>query len=80
MGSALLHGDLWSAFLANPVALVAVAVLTALSVLWTVELLGGLAVRPPAPLSRRLQQVAASVWPVLGAIVALGYVVLRNLP
>ena len=79
MGDALLHGDLGLAFSANPVALLAVGVLGLLTVLWTVELLGGPAVRPPAPLSRRLQQVAGWVWPVLGAIVALGYVVLRNL-
>jgi hypothetical protein len=79
MGNALLHGDLWSAFLANPVALVAVAVLTVFSVRWMVELLGGPAVRPPGPLSRRLQEVPAWVWLVAGATVALGYAVLRNL-
>jgi len=71
MGNALLHGDLWSAFLANPVALVAVAVLTVFSVRWMVELLGGPAVR--------LQEVPAWVWLVAGATVALGYAVLRNL-
>ena len=79
MGNALLHGDLWSAFLANPVALVAVAVLAVLSVLWTVELLGGPAVRPPRLLSRWLRGVPAWVWIVVGAAVALGYAVLRNL-
>ena len=79
MGDALLHGDLWSAFLANPVVLAAVVVLTVLSVLWTVELLGGPAVRPPRTLSRRLRSVPAWVWLVAGAAVALGYAVLRNL-
>ena len=79
MGDALLHGDLWSAFLANPVVLVAVVVLTVLSVLWTVELLGGPAVRLPQALSRRLRPVPAWVWLVAGAAVALGYAVLRNL-
>ena len=79
MGSALLHGDLWSALLANPLALVAVVVLTVLSGLWTVELLGGPALRPPRPLSRRLRRVPTWVWPVAGAAVALGYAVLRNL-
>jgi hypothetical protein len=79
MGSALLHGDLWSALPANPLALVAVAVLTVLSVLWTVELLGGPALRPPRPLSRWLRRVPTWVWLVAGAVVALGYAVLRNL-
>jgi uncharacterized protein DUF2752 len=79
MGQALLHGDLASAFLANPLALIAVAVLTVLTVLWTVELLGGPAVRPPRALSQRLRSVPAWVWPVLVAAVAVGYAVLRNL-
>jgi hypothetical protein len=79
MGNALLHGDLWSAFVANPVALVAVAVLAVLSVLWAVELLGGPAVRPPRAVSRRLREVPGWVWVVAGGVVALGYAVLRNL-
>ena len=78
MGSALLHGDVGSAFLANPVVLVGVVTLVVLSLLWTVELLNGPAVRPPRPLSRRLRQVPPWVWPVLGAAVALGYTLLRN--
>ncbi len=79
MGDALLHGDLWSALLANPVALGAVVVLTVLSVLWTVEILGGPAVRPPRRLGRQLDRVPGWVWLVVGAAVALGYTVLRNL-
>ena len=79
MGSALLHGDLVSAFVANPVALIAVVVLALLTLAWTVEVLGGPAVRPPRPLGRRLQRVPASVWLVLGAAVALAYAALRNL-
>ncbi len=79
MGSALLHGDLGTAFAANPLALVGVAVLSLLSVLWIVELLGGPALRPPRPVVDRLQGVPAAVWPVLGAAVAVAYAVLRNL-
>ena len=79
MGDALLHGDLGSAMQANPVALVAVAVLTVLTVLWAVELLGGPAVRAPEPLARRLRRVPWPVWLVLGAAAAIAYAVLRNL-
>ena len=79
MGNALLHGDLESAFLANPVVLTAVVVLVVLSVLWTVELLGGPAVRPPRAFRRRFRRVPAWTWLVLGAAVGLGYAVLRNL-
>ena len=79
MGGALLRGDLGSGFAANPLALVAVAVLVLLSVSWTVELLGGPALRPPRPLAQPLQRVPAPVWLVLGAVVAIVYAVLRNL-
>ncbi|MGI3784564.1 MAG: DUF2752 domain-containing protein, partial [Janthinobacterium lividum] len=53
MGSALLHGDVAEAFAFNPVALVVVALLGVLGVLWVVEALGGPAVRPPAGLRQR---------------------------
>jgi Protein of unknown function (DUF2752) len=79
MGDALLHGDLGSAFLANPVLLVAVTVLVVLSILWTVQLLGGPAVRLPRALQEQLRRVPVWVWPVVGAAVAVGYAVLRNL-
>jgi Protein of unknown function (DUF2752) len=79
MGSALLSGDLATAFAANPLALVVVAVLAMLSVLWIVELLGGPALRPPRPVVERLPRVPAAVWLVLGAAVAVAYAVLRNL-
>ena len=79
MGGALLYGDLGSAFAANPLALVAVAVLILLTVLWTVELLGGPSLRPPRRVVRWWQGVPAGVWLVLGAAVAVAYAVLRNL-
>jgi hypothetical protein len=79
MGSALLHGDLAAAAAANPVALVAVAVLGLLTVLWTVELLGGPAVRLPGRLAAALRRVPGYAWPVLGAVLAAAYAVLRNM-
>ncbi len=51
MGSALLHGDVATAFAFNSVALVGIALLGLVGVLWVVEALGGPAVRPPARLS-----------------------------
>jgi hypothetical protein len=79
MGGALLAGDLGTAFAANPLALVATAVLAVLSVLWAIELLGGPAVRPPRGVGERLARFSASAWLVLGAVVAVAYAVLRNL-
>ncbi len=79
MGSALLHGDLASAFIANPAALIGVVVLALITVVWAVELLGGAAVRLPRLLARRLRRIPASVWLVLSAAAAVAYVVLRNL-
>jgi hypothetical protein len=79
MGGALLQGDLGSALSANPLALVAVTALVGLSLLWTVELLGGPAVRPPRRVGERLARIPASVWLVLGAALAIAFGVLRNL-
>jgi hypothetical protein len=79
MGSALLRGDLAAALSANPVALVAVVVLALLTVVWTVELVGGPAVRLPEPLARRLRRVPAAVWLVAAGTAAVAYAVLRNL-
>ncbi|HZA74073.1 MAG TPA: DUF2752 domain-containing protein [Propionibacteriaceae bacterium] len=79
MGSALLHADLGAAFAANPLALVAVVVLVMLTLAWTVELLGGPAVRLPQRLSRRLRRVPTSLWLVAAAVAATAYAVVRNL-
>lgn len=79
MGAALLQGDLWSAFSANPVALMAIMVLAMLSVLWTVELLGGPVLRLPRALARRRQLLPGPAWLVLGGVAALAYAVVRNL-
>ena len=79
MGSALLHADLQSAFAANPATLVAVVVLVLVTLTWSVELLGGPAVRPPQALARRLRRLPASVWLVVAGAAAVAYAVLRNL-
>lgn len=75
MGAALLRGDLGAALAHNPVALVAAVVLAVLALVWTVELLGGPAVRPPA----RLRQVRPQVWLVLGLVLTAVDVLLRRL-
>lgn len=79
MGSALLHGDVVAAFVLNPVALVAIAVLGVVGVLWVVEALGGPALRPPLALRQRLARTTPRQR--LAAFFAVGvvYTVLRNL-
>jgi len=79
MGNALLHGDVATAFAFNPVALIGVALLALVGVLWVVEALGGPAVRPPAGLHRRLLRTTPHQR--LGVLLALAvvYTVLRNL-
>lgn len=79
MGSAMLHGDVGAAFAFNPLALLLVAVLGVVGLLWAVEAAGGPAVRPPARLRQRLRTVSPTRWLVLGLIVATVYTVLRNL-
>ncbi|HEY0238027.1 MAG TPA: DUF2752 domain-containing protein [Friedmanniella sp.] len=79
MGSALLHGDVAAAFAFNPVALIGIALLGVVGVVWVVEALGGPVLRPPARLRRRLRATTPSQR--LAAFVALAvvYTVLRNL-
>ena len=79
LGGALLHGDLRSAFVDNPVVLVGLAVLTVLGVLWTVEALGGRAVRLPMAWAVRVRSVHPTRWTLFGLAAAAVYVVLRNL-
>ena len=79
MGAALLHGDLASAYAFNPALLIAVAVLGALAVLWTIEMAGGPAVRPPGRLRKPLQRMPAMAWPLLAGALAVAYTVVRNL-
>jgi hypothetical protein len=79
MGGALLHGDVASAFAFNPVALIGVALLGALGVLWVVEALGGPAVRPPARLREGLVRTTPTQRLVVLLTCAVVYTVLRNL-
>lgn len=79
MGSALLRGDLVSAFWLNPLALVGIALVGVLGVLWTVEVLGGPAVRLPRASAARLRQVRPTHWLLVGLLVAAVYTVVRNL-
>ena len=79
MGSALLHGDVASAFAFNPVALIGIAVLGVIGVLWVVEALGGPAVRPPAGVSQRLRRTTPNQRLAVFFTCAVVYTVLRNL-
>jgi hypothetical protein len=79
MGSALLHGDVVGAFAYNPVVLVGLVILGGLGVLWSVEVLGGPRVRPPAALAIRLRAVRPTGWLLIGLTAAVIYTVLRNL-
>ncbi|WP_197677223.1 DUF2752 domain-containing protein [Friedmanniella luteola] len=79
LGSALLHGDLVAAFAYNPVVLVGLVVLAVLGVLWSVEALGGPAVRLPARAAAGLIRVRPTRWLLLGLLGATVFVVLRNL-
>ncbi|WP_460778754.1 DUF2752 domain-containing protein [Microlunatus antarcticus] len=79
MGSALLHGDVAAAFAFNPVALVGIALLGVVGVLWLVEALGGPVVRPPAGLRQRLLRTTPRQRLVAFFTVATVYTVLRNL-
>ena len=79
MGGALLHGDVAAAFAFNPVALVGIALLGVIGVLWVVEALGGPVVRPPAGLRRRLLRTTPRQRLTAFFTVAVVYTVLRNL-
>jgi hypothetical protein len=79
MGDALLHGDVPAAFGFNPLALLGLALLGVLGVVWAVEAVGGPAFRLPLPLSERLRRVHPMRWLVIGLLVAVIYTIARNL-
>lgn len=79
LGRALLQGHVAAAFVDNPVILLGLAVLGVLGVLWTVEVLGGPAVRLPASWAARARAVHPTHWLVLGLLAAVIFVLLRNL-
>lgn len=73
VGMALLHGDLSGAWAANQFVVSGLVVLVLLGLLWTVEALGGPAVRPP----RSLRGRPGLWWVVIGAVAML-FAVVRN--
>ena len=79
LGGALLRGDVAAAFDFNPVVLVGLVVSTLLGVLWTIEVLGGPAVRLPAGVTARLRGVSSRRWLAVGLMAAAVDVVLRHL-
>ncbi len=79
MGSALLHGDVATAFAFNPLALVLIAVLGVVGALWAVEAVGGPAVRLPAAVRQRWRRSTPTQRLVAFFSVAVVYTVLRNL-
>lgn len=79
MGVALLHGDVPAALSYNPVVLIGLVVLTVLGVLWTVEVLGGPKIRPPAALGQRLRRVHPTQWTALALVFGIIYTLMRNL-
>jgi hypothetical protein len=79
LGAALLHGDVPAAFADNPVVLIGLAVATVLGVLWTVEALGGPALRPPERVARALHRIRLNTWLVSGLLLASLSVLLRHL-
>jgi hypothetical protein len=79
MGDALLRGDVPAAFGFNPLALLGLALLGVLGVVWAVEAVGGPAFRLPRPLSERLRRVHPMRWLVIGLLVAVIYTIARNL-
>lgn len=79
LGSALLHGDVAAAFTYNPVVFVSLILGVVVGVLWIIEALGGPRVRPPARVRAGLRSVRPGVWWVGAGVLAVAYVVLRNL-
>lgn len=73
--SALLHGDLAAAWAFNPLFLVALVLVAIAAIAWTVEVVGGPKLRPPAAI-RPLTQ--SKIYWVL-FVVALTFTVLRNI-
>ncbi|HEY5822437.1 MAG TPA: DUF2752 domain-containing protein [Propionibacteriaceae bacterium] len=79
LGSALLHADLITAFAANPVLLIGLAVLGGLGISWAVASLGGPHLRLPRSVVQRLRGVPTLVWLAAAMGLAAAYTMLRNL-
>lgn len=79
LGGALLRGDVAAAFAYNPLIFIGLAGLTAAGVLWIVEAIGGPRLRPPARVAAGLRRITPTRWLIVGLVVSLVYVLLRNL-
>jgi hypothetical protein len=73
MGVHLLHGEFGAAWSANPFVFVLLCGLAVAVVAWTVEMLGGPAVRLPARLADQ------RVWYAAFAVAGLAFAVVRNI-
>mgnify|MGYP001222901783 CR=1 FL=1 len=73
MGTRLLVGDFAGAWASNPFALVLLGLGGVAAIVWTVEVAGGPALRPPAAL-----RSSALWWSLLG-VTALAFMIVRNL-
>nr|WP_300151217.1 DUF2752 domain-containing protein [Propionicimonas sp.] len=73
MGAHLLHGDFGAAWSANPFVFVLLSGLVLATMAWTLELLGGPAVRLPARLADQ------RVWYATLAVAGLVFAVVRNI-
>ncbi len=74
MGAELLHGHVAAAFGYNPLAFIGLIVAIGLGLVWTVESLGGPALRPPGVV-RRL--TANRIWVGVG-VISLIFMIARN--
>jgi hypothetical protein len=74
LGMALLRGDLGGAWAANQFVFVGLLALFVLGALWTVEAVGGPAVRPP----RALRWTTDAWWLLIG-VLAIAFAIWRNL-
>jgi hypothetical protein len=79
MGAALLHGDVVSAFLANPPALIGLVALGLLAACWTIEVSGGPAIRAPRAIGDPLRRLPRIIWVLVAVAIAVGYTLARNL-
>lgn len=79
LGSALLHGDLVTAFWSNPVLFVGLGLLTVLGVAWLIEVAGGPQLRLPPKLSARLRALRPNGWLLAAGVAAVAYTLVRNL-
>lgn len=79
LGAALLHLRPAEAFADNPMVFLALALLPALALIWTVEALGGPALRPPARIAFRLRSIHPTRWLAGVLLLAVGYTLLRHL-